>query len=109
MRKHAKGIHPGFETQSRCHQKSKTGVSTATQKGLMASFFFLEKIMASFFFLKKERPSKLWQMQESVQVTSYLVKGMRWWPVTDPRLFSVTGARSNTVFWNGFSRLIFSL
>ena len=28
-RKHAKGIHSGFETQGRRHQKSKTGVSEA--------------------------------------------------------------------------------
>ena len=27
------GIHPGFETQGRRHQKSKTGVSVAAQKG----------------------------------------------------------------------------
>ena len=30
-------IHPGFETQGRRHQKSKTGVSVAPQKGLMSS------------------------------------------------------------------------
>ena len=31
-------IHPGFfETQGRRHQKSKTGVSVAPQKGLTAS------------------------------------------------------------------------
>ena len=28
------GIHPGFETQGRCQQKSKTGVSVAPQKDL---------------------------------------------------------------------------
>ena len=27
------GIHPGFETQGRGHQKSKSGVSVAPQKG----------------------------------------------------------------------------
>ena len=27
------GIHPGFETQNRCHQKSKVTVSVAPQKG----------------------------------------------------------------------------
>ena len=31
------GIHPGFETQGRHHQKSKTGVSVAPQKGLVSS------------------------------------------------------------------------
>ena len=31
------GIHPGFETQGRHHQKSKTGVSVAPRKGLMSS------------------------------------------------------------------------
>ena len=32
-----RGIHPGFETQGRRHQKSKTGVSVAPGKGLMFS------------------------------------------------------------------------
>ena len=36
-RKHAKGIHPGFKTLGKHHQKSKTGVSVAPQKGLMPS------------------------------------------------------------------------
>ena len=36
----SKGIHPGIETQGRCHQKSKTGVSVDPQKGLMYSKFF---------------------------------------------------------------------
>ena len=36
--KHGKrGIHPGFETQGRHHQKSKTGVSVAPQKELVSS------------------------------------------------------------------------
>ena len=36
-RKHtSEGIHPGFETQGRHHQKSKTGVSVAPQKGLVS-------------------------------------------------------------------------
>ena len=34
---HKPGIHPGFETQDRCHQKSKTGVSVASQKRLVSS------------------------------------------------------------------------
>ena len=32
-----KAAHSGFETQRRRHQKSKTGVSVAPQKGLMSS------------------------------------------------------------------------
>ena len=32
-----KAAHFGFETQRRRHQKSKTGVSVAPQKGLMSS------------------------------------------------------------------------
>ena len=32
-----KAAHSGFETQSRCHQKSKWGVSVAPQKELMSS------------------------------------------------------------------------
>ena len=31
------GIHPGFETQGGRHQKFKTGVLVAPQKGLMSS------------------------------------------------------------------------
>ena len=31
------GIHPGFETQGRRYQKSKTGVSVAPRKGLLSS------------------------------------------------------------------------
>ena len=39
-----KAAHSGFETQRRHHQKSKTGVSVAPQKGLMSSQknFFLK-------------------------------------------------------------------
>ena len=40
---HKQGIHPGFETQGRCHQKSKTGVSVSSQKGPVSSKFFLKK------------------------------------------------------------------
>ena len=45
---HKKGIYPGIETQGRCHQKSKTGVSMAPRKGLRSSKFFFKEI-------KKER------------------------------------------------------
>ena len=39
-----KTAHSGFETQRRRHQKSKTGVSVAPQKGLMSlQKFFLKK------------------------------------------------------------------
>ena len=41
------GIHPGFETQGRHHQKSKTGVSVAPQKGLMSSKNFLKNCQAT--------------------------------------------------------------
>ena len=37
MKHTCKGIHPGFETQGRHHQRSKTGVSVAPQKKLMDS------------------------------------------------------------------------
>ena len=32
--------HSGFETQRRHHQKSETGVSVSSQKGLMSSKFY---------------------------------------------------------------------
>ena len=37
-----KAAHSGFRTQ-RCHQKSKTGVSVAPQKGLISSKNFIKK------------------------------------------------------------------
>ena len=37
------GIHTGFETQGRRHQKSKTGVSVAPQKGHVSSKKFKKK------------------------------------------------------------------
>ena len=37
-RKYAKGIHSGFETQGRHHQKSKTEVSVAPRKGPQKHF-----------------------------------------------------------------------
>ena len=48
MKYTGKGIHPGFETQGRCHQKSKTGLSVAPHKGLI----FSEKI------IKKKKKEK---------------------------------------------------
>ena len=43
-RKLTKGIYPGFETQGRRHQKSKTRVtSVALRKGFMSSNFFFKK------------------------------------------------------------------
>ena len=35
--------HSGFETQGRCHQKSKTGVSVAPKKGLVSSKNIVKK------------------------------------------------------------------
>ena len=43
-RKHVKGIHSGFKTQARCHQKSKTGISVAPHKGLKSSKNVLKQI-----------------------------------------------------------------
>ena len=37
------GNHRCFETQGRCHEKSKTGLSVAPQKGLMSSKFFKQE------------------------------------------------------------------
>ena len=44
---HKWGILPGSETHSRCHQKSKTGISVAPQKGLVSSNFVLKKSLLS--------------------------------------------------------------
>ena len=39
-----KAAHSGFETQRRCHQKSKTRVSVAPQKDLCPLKIFLKKV-----------------------------------------------------------------
>ena len=39
-----KAVHSGFEYQRRCHQKSKTEVSVAPQKGFMSSTNFFKKL-----------------------------------------------------------------
>ena len=39
-----KAAHSGFEAQRRHHQKSKTGVLVAPQKGLMSSKFFFKSL-----------------------------------------------------------------
>ena len=39
----SKGVHSGFEIQGRRHQKSKTGVSVASQKRLMSSYNLKKK------------------------------------------------------------------
>ena len=44
------GIHPGFETQGRHCQKSKTGVSVAPRKGLTSSKNFKKKEIAVWLF-----------------------------------------------------------
>ena len=45
MKHTSKGIHPGFETQGRRHQKSKIGVSVVSRKRLMSLKSFLKKFM----------------------------------------------------------------
>ena len=44
-----KGAHSVFETQRRCHQKSKREVSMAPQKGLMSSKNLKIKIILNIF------------------------------------------------------------
>ena len=47
-RKHAKGIHPGFETQGRCDQKYITGVSVApTKRTYVLQKFLKNKMLTS--------------------------------------------------------------
>ena len=36
------GIHPGFGTKGRCHDKSKQGISGPTKKGFLSSKMFLK-------------------------------------------------------------------
>ena len=41
---HWREIHPDFETQGRCHQKSKNSVSMAPYKGLMYCTIYSKKL-----------------------------------------------------------------
>ena len=56
---HKQGIHPGFETQGRCHQKSKAGVSVAQQKRIdvLQNYFFKKSlaILSRFVLLTKSK------------------------------------------------------
>ena len=54
------GIYPGFETQGRHHQKSKTGVSVAPWKGLMSSKNFFKKSREAI-----KNPSQIWCINET--------------------------------------------
>ena len=63
------GIHDGFVTQGRRHQKSKTGVSVTPQTGLMSSNFFSKKpqklhtnINAKSFLVSKSPDHMFWNV-----------------------------------------------
>ena len=43
---HNKGIHYGFETQDRFHQKSEIGVSVVSHKGQISSNLFISVCMS---------------------------------------------------------------
>ena len=47
-RKHTKGIHPGFETQGRHHQKSKRVTSVVLQKGRCPLKTFKKQLTTKF-------------------------------------------------------------
>ena len=53
---HKEGIHPGFETQGIRHLKSKTGVSVASQKGLMSSKNFKKSLASCSQFVEGDKP-----------------------------------------------------
>ena len=53
------GIHPGFETQGRHRQKSKTGVSVAPRKALMSSKNLKKNTRSEFSHFGKKTLSKL--------------------------------------------------
>ena len=72
MRKLAsKGIHLGFETQGRRHQKSKTGVSMAPKKGLVSyKKFNNNKNLLIFYNLKTFWKYRLNQIINSLDIVS---------------------------------------
>ena len=53
----SKAAHPGFETQKRCHQKSKTGVSVAPQKG---TYVLKTKLKKTCYFSHRRRQANVW-------------------------------------------------
>ena len=63
--KHAsEGIHSGFETQGKCHQKSKTGVSMAPQKGLVSYKKIFKKIKKKNKLLKSSTLDHVWSYEK---------------------------------------------
>ena len=81
VRKHTKGIHPGFETQGRCHQTSKTGLSKAPWKGLISSKTIFKKIRLVMQEVENGRPWSVWCLHweiTAVRVCSHWWKRMRW-------------------------------
>ena len=52
-------IHPGYETQRRRHQKSKTGVSEAPQKGLISSILLKKEWHVELKILKRKQKTSL--------------------------------------------------
>ena len=64
-----KATHSGFETQRRCHQKSKTWVSVAPQKGLRSSKNFQNE--------KKIKSYKSY-MKRSTLPSSYITRKLDW-------------------------------
>ena len=86
-RKHT--IHPGFETQGKHHQKSKTGVSVAPQKGHVSSKIFQNKKSSNFIIIfscsKFRFPMKFFSFSrlllvymESLQNTKLATAHFRW-------------------------------
>ena len=78
-----RGIHPGFETQGRRHQKSKTGVSVAPPKGYMSSKNFKKSILKLMPFLTHSL-TPWWQYYVQQTSEPSLISRTRWPPRTSP-------------------------
>ena len=75
------GIHQGFENLGRCHQKSKTEASVATQKRLMSSKNFKKKTGNVRFVLFTQIPddaSRGFRLQHKSGISNISVKNEHW-------------------------------
>ena len=93
-----KTAHSGFETQRRCHQKSTTGVSVASQKGLMSSKKFIKKNIPPH--AKCEYFSFLFLIPFCFPLDNFLFL-FSWLIVDVFYLGSILLTKFNLIFWKG--------
>ena len=76
-----KVVHSCFQTQRRCHQKSKTGVSVASQKRFMSSKSFFFKISVSIAWCEQPLTLELCDYVAGKQCRSHTTENNSWFNI----------------------------